>query len=232
MIGSMGGYQLTLRETELAVWLMITAAEGEQGWHTVATRMAIGPDTVKAHQKSVYSKLGLDSQRSLIALVTDALDDPASSVLNPDGVAAVARRDLDDLKNALLARLYGIADRHAGPEVLRQAVRVALPLDADSRRQWRRRLVWWSHARNSVVETARTDLRDVFVDFGELAIRRLQEQGAVGAQSTARQIAVDLNSLVEQGVMRLLRDPRDQDALLNELDRYIDAVAEPRRAPS
>ena len=125
--------QLTKREKEVVLKL----AQGGRV-ATIAEQLGISPRTVSNHLKSSFWKLGVHSQTELIALAHSeperlGLESPAATPLAMDEL----EERFQDARDKLVERVENAYEGAPDLSQLRNAVRAALPLDADRRQEWR-----------------------------------------------------------------------------------------------
>ncbi len=222
--------ELTKREKEVVLELL----EGGRV-STIAELFGVSPRTVSNHLKSSFWKLGVHSQAELIEL---ARSEPQRLGLE-EGVSARARTALGDLeqrclraRDRLIARVESAYLGPPGLSQLRAAVREALPLDPERRRDWRD----WLELRARLDE--RGDLvgdpqqgieewRDSNVD----RVTRLQEARLMRDDLDPGEVLAAIGALALGAGARLLGNAGEAPAEkeLRMIDAFVDSLGTPGR---
>lgn len=217
---------LTKREKEVVLELVDGGRVA-----TIAQLFGVSPRTVSNHLKTAFWKLGVHSQAELIEL---ARSDPARLGLEEalSARSQVAQEELERRCERAIERLIArIEAAHAGPlelGQLRAAVRAALPLDPDTRREWRD----WLELKT------RTDARgqagagsqrmvDEWRDSTASTVTRLQQAGLVREDLEPGDLLRSLGALALGAGTRLLGNASESsvEQELRMLDGFVDALA-------
>jgi len=217
--------ELTKREKEVVLELL----EGGR-IATIAELFGVSPRTVSNHLKSSYRKLDVHSQAELIEL---ARSEPQRLGLE-ERVGAPAQTSLGELetrceraRERLVARVEAA---YVGPPALsqlREAVRAALPLDPERRRDWRD----WLELR------ARSDAQGELVGDPQQGIEewkgsnidrvsRLQDAGLVRDDLDPEELLAAIGALAVGAGARLVGNASEVSAEkeLRMLDTFIDSL--------
>jgi DNA-binding CsgD family transcriptional regulator len=222
--------QLTKREKEVVRELL----EGGRV-ATVAKLFGISPRTVSNHLKSSFQKLGVHSQAELIEWARSkpqqlGLEEGARA--RPPIALAELERRCERARERLIARVERV---YLGPPTLshlREAIRTALPLDPERRRDWRDwlELRARSDARGDLVGDPQQGIegwRDANID----RVSRMQEAGWVRDDLDPRELLAAIGALALGAAARLLGNASEASAQkeLRMLDAFVDSLGTSRR---
>lgn len=217
--------KLTSREKEVVLELL----EGGRV-ATIAELFGVSPRTVSNHLKSSFQKLGVHSQTELIEL---ARSEPQQLGLE-EGSSARTQMALSQLekrceraRDRLIARVDGV---YVGPPTLshlREALRTALPLDPERRRDWRD----WLELR------ARSDAQGDFLGDPQQGIEewrnanidrvtRMQEARLVRDDLDPQDLLAAIGALALGAGARLVGNASEASAEkeLRMLDTFVDSL--------
>ena len=217
--------ELTKREKEVVLELL----EGGR-IATIAELFGVSPRTVSNHLKSSYQKLGVHSQAELIGL---ARSEPQRLGLE-QRVGVPEQTTLRELetrceqaRDRLVARVEAA---YVGPPALsqlREAVRAALPLDPDRRREWRDwlQLRARSDAQGELVGDPQQGIetwRDSNID----RVSHLQDAGLVRDDLDPGELLAAIGALAVGAGARLVGNANEASAEkeLRMLDTFVDSL--------
>jgi DNA-binding CsgD family transcriptional regulator len=217
--------KLTKREKEVILELL----EGGRV-ATVAELFGISPRTVSNHLKSSFQKLGVHSQTELIELARSEPQqlglEERESTQTQIALAELEKR-CERARERLIARVEGA---YVGPPTLsqlREAVRTALPLDPERRRDWRDwlELRARSDARGNLVGDPQQGIeewRDENID----RVSRMQELGLVRDDLDPRELLAAIGALALGAAARLVGNASDAstERELRMLDAFVDSL--------
>ena len=217
--------ELTKREKEVVLELL----EGGR-IATIAELFGVSPRTVSNHLKSSYRKLGVHSQAELIGL---ARSEPQRLGLEERAGARkqTALRDLETrcekARDRLVARVEAA---YVGPPALsplREAVRAALPLDPERRRDWRDWLEL--RARYDAQGILAGDPQQGIEEWRDSNIDRLsalQDAGLVRTDLDAGELLAAIGALALGAAARLVGNASETSAEkeLRMLDTFVDSL--------
>ena len=221
------GAELTRREKEVVLELVDGGRVG-----TIAELFGISPRTVRNHLKTAFAKLDVHSQSELIAL---ARSEPARLGLDQAmrERSELGQEELESRCEAAIAKLIRRVDEaHARPPGLgriRASIRAALPLDPETRREWRD----WLELRSRGEAGVRSQRSvDAWRDSTAASIERLQRAGVVRADVDPADTLRTIGALTLGAGTRLLGDSSDAsiDRELRMLDAFVDALGGARTA--
>ena len=218
--------ELTKREKQVVLELL----EGGRV-ATIAEQFGVSPRTVSNHLKSSFGKLGVHSQSELIELARSEPErlgiQEGSSARAQIALAELEKR-CEKARDRLIARVEGA---YIGPPALSQlraAVREALPLDPERRRDWRDwlELRARSDAQGDLVgnpQQAIEEWRDSSVD----RVSRLQEAGLVRGDLDPGELLAAIGALALGAGARLLGNASEAsiEKELRMLDTFVDSLA-------
>ena len=218
--------ELTKREKEVVLELL----EGGRV-ATIAELFGVSPRTVSNHLKSCFRKLGVHSQADLIEL---ARSKPEQLGLE-GGTSArtqVALADLEErcerARSRLIERVQGAYIGSPTLSQLREAVRTALPLDPERRRDWRDwlELRARSDAQGDPVGDPQQGIeewRDANID----RVSHMQEAGLVRDDLDPRELLAAIGALALGAAARLVGNASEASAEkeLRMLDAFVDSLA-------
>jgi DNA-binding CsgD family transcriptional regulator len=202
----------------------------------IATLFGVSPRTVSNHLKGAFWKLGVHSQAELIEL---ARCDPARLGLEEalSSRSQVAREELevrcDQAVRRLISRLESAYAGSPALSQLRAAVRAALPLDAERRREWRDWLELRSRADGRAdAGIASQRLIDEWRESSARNLERLQAAGVVRADLEPSVVLRSIGAIALGAGTRLLGNASASsvEQELQMLDAFIDGLADPRSA--
>lgn len=212
--------RLTRREKEVALKL----AQGGR-IATIAEHFGLSPRTVSNHLKSSFWKLGVHSQAELIELAHSepqrlGLEEPPSEPLS-----------MDELKTRFHQARHKLIERvevaYQGPPALsqlRQAVRAALPMDAERRQEWRDwlELRARSDAEGSLLGDPQQGLEN-WREMNTTRIRELQESGLLRDELRPEELLTTIGALAVGAGARLLGNASEGSAEkeLRMIDTFI-----------
>jgi DNA-binding CsgD family transcriptional regulator/AcrR family transcriptional regulator len=220
---------LTKREKEVVLELLDGGRVA-----SIAGLFGLSPRTVSNHVKAAFWKLGVHSQAELIELARTAPDK-----LGLDGVLStrsqLAQSQLEQCCAQAIARLIArVNAAYVGPPALAQvraAVRAALPLDPERRREWRD----WLELKTRVDASGGPGasfqaMIDEWRDSTTRNVERLQEAGELRTDLEPSDLLRSLGALALGAGTRLLGNASraSVEAELKMLDGFVDALAEPR----
>jgi DNA-binding CsgD family transcriptional regulator len=217
---------LTKREKEVVLELLDGGRVA-----TIAELFDLSPRTVSNHVKTAFWKLDVHSQPELIEL---ARSDPARLGLDEalSARSQLAQEELERRCQAAIQRLIArIEEAHAGPQGLAQlrgAVRAALPLDPERRRDWRDWLELKTRtdsAGGSGVDSQR--MVDEWRDSTTGMVAQLQEAEVLRADLEPGDVLRSLGALALGAGTRLLGNAseRSVEQEVRMLDGFVDALA-------
>lgn len=220
--------ELTKREKEVVLELLDGGRVA-----TIAELFGLSPRTVGNHVKSAFSKLDVHSQPELIEL---ARSDPSRLGLTEAlrSRAQLAQSELESRCEQALQRMFArIEAAHRGPRrlsQLRAAVRAALPLDSERRRDWRDWLELKSRSDTDGTAVATTQhMIDEWRDSTTEVVASLQRTGAVRTDLEPREVLRSLGALALGAGTRLLGNASERSVAqeLRMIDGFLDALAGP-----
>ncbi len=216
---------LTKREKEVVLELLDGGRVA-----TIAALFGVSHRTVGNHLKAAFAKLGVHSQPELISL---ARADPGRLGLEEalSARSQIAQAELERRCERAIERLMArVEEAHCGPAglgQLRAAVRAALPLDPETRREWRD----WLELK------ARMDARgdpgaggqrmvDEWRDSTATTVARLQDAGLLRTDLEPGDVLRSLGALALGAGTRLLGNasPNAVKQELRMLDGFVDAL--------
>ena len=223
--------ELTKREKEVVLELL----EGGR-IATIAELFGVSPRTVSNHLKSSYRKLGVHSQAELIGL---ARSEPQRLGLE-EKVGAREQTKLGELetrceraRDRLVARVEAA---YVGPPALsqlREAVRAALPLDPERRRDWRDwlELRARSDAQGELVGDPQQGIEE-WRDSNIARVSRLQDSGLVRDDLDPGELLAAIGALAVGAGARLVGNASEASAEkeLRMLDTFVDSLGTSGRA--
>ncbi len=223
--------ELTKREKEVVLELL----EGGR-IATIAELFGVSPRTVSNHLKSSYRKLGVHSQAELIEL---ARSEPQRLGLE-EKVGAREQTKLGELetrceraRDRLVARVEAA---YVGPPALsqlREAVRAALPLDPERRRDWRDwlELRARSDAQGELVGDPQQGIEE-WRDSNIARVSRLQDSGLVRDDLDPGELLAAIGALAVGAGARLVGNASEASAEkeLRMLDTFVDSLGTSGRA--
>ena len=215
--------QLTKREKEVILELL----EGGRV-ATIAVLFGVSPRTVSNHLKSSFRKLGVHSQAELIKL---ARSDASRLGLEERAPAKLSISELegrcDQARERLVARIEAAYAGSEGLSQLRSAVRAALPLDPERRREWGD---WFElRARSDAQGDLVGDPQKGIEDWRNTNIARLislQEAGHVRDDVEPRDLLAAIGALAVGAGTRLVGNPSEASAEreLRMIDAFVDSL--------
>ncbi|MFP6654059.1 MAG: TetR family transcriptional regulator C-terminal domain-containing protein [Myxococcota bacterium] len=216
---------MTKREKEVVLELLDGGRVG-----TIAKLFGVSPRTVSNHLKAAYWKLGVHSQAELIE---QARSDPARLGLD-EAMNSRSKLALEDLEERcaravgrLTARIEKAYDGPSSLSQLRAAVRTALPLDPERRREWRDWLEFRSRSQEEVgTGPVSQTVIDAWRDSNGEQVRRLQRAGAVRAGLDSLAILRSIGAIAVGAGTRILGDasPGSIERELQMIDDFIDSL--------
>ncbi|HIF91519.1 MAG TPA: hypothetical protein EYQ60_00080 [Myxococcales bacterium] len=195
---------------------------------TIAGHFGISPRTVSNHLKSSFGKLGVHSQAELIKL---ARAEPDRLGLEEKTQTRISIPDLEKRCEQARARLVArVEATHVGPPTLSQlraAVREALPLDPERRRDWRDWLEL--RARSDAYGELVGDPQQGIEDWRDLNIgwvSRLQEAGLVRDDLDPSELLAAIGALTVGAGARLVGNGSKASAEkeLRMIDAFVDSL--------
>lgn len=215
--------ELTKREKEVILKLL----EGGRV-ATIATLFGVSPRTVSNHLKSSFRKLGVHSQAELIEL---ARSDAPRLGLEERASAKISISELevrcDQARKRLVARIEAAYTGPAGLSQLRSAVRAALPLDLERRRDWRD---WFElRARSDAQGDPVGDPQKGVEDWRSMNIARvssLQEAGHIRDDVEPSDLLAAIGALAVGAGARLVGNPSQEstERELRMLDAFVSSL--------
>ena len=197
---------------------------------SIAKVFGVSPRTVSNHLKAAFWKLGVHSQAELIKL---AHSNPARLGLD-EAMDSRSKLALDDLEQRCTHAVHLLTTRikkaYDGPPSLNQlraAVRTALPLDPERRREWRD----WLEFRSRSLDQTGTGpvsqpLIDAWRDSNAEQFERLQRAGAVRVDTDSRSALRSIGAIAVGAGTRILGDasPNSIEKELRMIDDFIDSL--------
>jgi DNA-binding CsgD family transcriptional regulator len=219
---------LTKREKEVVLELLDGGRVA-----TIAELFGVSPRTVSNHLKTAFWKLGVHSQPELIEL---ARSDPQRLGLDEalNARSQIAQEELERRCARAIERLIArVEQAHRGPLALaqlREAVRAALPLDPERRREWRDWLELKSRT-DSVggagAGAASQQMVDEWRDSTAEMVVRLQQARVVRKDIEAGDVLRSLGALALGAGTRLLGNASESavERELRMLDGFVHALS-------
>jgi len=215
--------QLTKREKEVILELL----EGGRV-ATIAVLFGVSPRTVSNHLKSSFRKLGVHSQAELIEL---ARSDARRLGLEERTRAELSISELkgrcDQARERLVARIEAAYAGSPGISQLRSAVRAALPLDPERRREWGD---WFElRARSDAQGDPVGDPQQGIEHWRKMNIDRLgllQQAGHVRDDVEPEDLLAAIGALAVGAGTRLVGNPSKASAEreLRMIDAFVDSL--------
>ncbi len=220
------GEALTKREKEVVLELLDGGRVA-----TIAKLFGVSPRTVSNHLKTAFAKLDVHSQAELIELVRSDAGrlglDQALSARSQLALEELERR-CEQAIQRLTFRIEKAQAASVGLDQLRAAVRAALPLDAETRRDWRD---WLELKARGDTDEGRVsgaqDMVDEWRDSTTATVARLQEAGIARDDLDPGDVLRSVGALALGAGTRLLGNASSDsiELELRMLDGFIDALS-------